>query len=70
METITGSMEMAECIILRTLPLLGSPGIQAKTTHFSSNLVSQVLFLLVRLAKCARCVSPVFSDVNWKFGFI
>lgn len=49
METIRGSMEMAQCIILRTLPLLGSPGIEQKP------LISPVI-LFQRSLSCTVCV--------------
>lgn len=66
METIRESMEMAQCIILRTLPLLGSPGIEQKP------LISPVILFQQSLS-CSLCVCisvnvcPKFSDVNWKF---
>ena len=68
METIRGSMEMAQCIILRTLPLLVSPGIEQKP------LISPVILFQQPLSYCvcvclsvSQCVSQKFSDGNWKF---
>lgn len=68
METIRGSMEMAQSIILRTLPLLGSPGIERKPLNSTvvwfqqSRSPSVLLFIRVSVD-----VGPALVDLTWTF---
>lgn len=66
METIRASVEMAQSIILGTLPLLGSPGIEQKPLISPVILFEKPLYYTICVC-VSEDVCPKLFRCNWKF---